>query len=364
MNELLEIIRRHKEKYPVMQVQDLVKLIYQNEFGPGHFVENPKQSMQRLEKEYLAEKELGRQIKHTDKRNNGKKESIGNGLCRYYLSGTDETELIILNRVFIHSANHRRGDEKNFEKKLKTVEAYLDEMSFGFSKEEYIAYIRKQKECGYPPVSHSEDYRKAYRPAYRVIEEKYVPFMKILAAVDKQQQKKPNLIIGIDGNAAAGKTTLAQCLMELYDGEVIHMDEFFLPGQLRTPMRMEEVGGNIHYERFIAEVVEGIRSGKAFEYRVFSCSDMNYTGVKRISNRKMLIIEGSYSMREDFREVYDCKIFLKLQEDVQKQRIMARNGKEMYEIFRDKWIPMENRYFEACKTEEICDLKVDSILGE
>ena len=50
--------------------------------------------------------------------------------------------------------------------------------------------------------------------------------MKILAVVDKQQQKKPNLIIGIDGNAAAGKTTLAQCLMELYDGEVIHMDEF------------------------------------------------------------------------------------------------------------------------------------------
>ena len=70
-------------------------------------------------------------------------------------------------------------------------------------------------------------------------------------------------------------------------------------------------------------------------------------------------------MREDFREVYDCKIFLKLPEDVQKQRIMARNGKEMYEIFRDKWIPMENRYFEAFQIADKASLvlRAEDLLG-
>lgn len=180
-------------------------------------------------------------------------------------------------------------------------------------------------------------------------------FHSLIAKIEELRQKKERLIIGIDGNAAAGKTTLAQRLLELYDCEVIHMDEFFLPEELRTFTRMEEIGGNVHYERFVAEVVEGIRSNAAFEYRVFSCHEMDYLGTKRISNRKMLVVEGSYSMREDFRSVYDYKIFLKIPRELQRQRIIERNGRQMYEIFRDKWIPMENRYFEAYKIEEACD---------
>lgn len=364
MNELLEIIRRHKEKYPVMQVQDVVKLIYQNEFGPGHFVENPKQSLERLQEEYMVQKELDGKQKSSDRKSTREAEKIGNGLCRFFLSGMKEEELTALNRVFVHSANCRKGNKSNFEKKLLAVEESFEMFSFSFTKEEYRTYVRRQKECGYPAVSHSEDYRNAYQPSYRVIEEKYVPFMKVFATVEKRQQKKPNLVLGIEGNAAAGKTTLAQCLFELYDCEVIHMDEFFLPEELRIPDRMEETGGNIHYERFTSEVIEGIRSREPFEYRVFSCSEMRYTQVKKISNRKMLVIEGVYSMREDFRSVYDCKIFMKLPVILQKQRIIDRNGIEMYEVFRDKWIPMENRYFEICNPEDVCDLKVDSIWGE
>ena len=32
------------------------------------------------------------------------------------------------------------------------------------------------------------------------------------------------------------------------------MDDFFLPMELRTAERLEEPGGNVHYERFSAEV--------------------------------------------------------------------------------------------------------------
>ena len=66
------------------------------------------------------------------------------------------------------------------------------------------------------------------------------------------------MVVGIDGMAAAGKTTLAAELADKFCGEVIHMDDFFLPFELRTAERLKEPGGNVHYERFIDEVVSKI----------------------------------------------------------------------------------------------------------
>ena len=33
-------IKYHLKKYPQMSTQDIVKLLYQNHFGPGHFIKN------------------------------------------------------------------------------------------------------------------------------------------------------------------------------------------------------------------------------------------------------------------------------------------------------------------------------------
>ena len=35
-----EILRDHFYKYPKMQIQDAVKLLFQSEFGPGHLLSN------------------------------------------------------------------------------------------------------------------------------------------------------------------------------------------------------------------------------------------------------------------------------------------------------------------------------------
>ena len=49
------------------------------------------------------------------------------------------------------------------------------------------------------------------------------------------------------------------------------MDDFFLPFELRTAERLKEPGGNVHYERFIDEVVSKLSAGEPFEYGVFRC---------------------------------------------------------------------------------------------
>ena len=343
-----------------MQPQDVYKLIYQNEFGPGHFIEEEETSLKRLVREYQS-------IQTRDRENTI--EPIGNGMCRYYLRGVGEDEVEMLNRVFVLTANRHQGEAESFERKLSAVIPLLAKMNFGFSKKEYVDYVRGQKEQNYPAVSHSEAYREAFHPAYRVIECRFAPYLKLFTELGKKEKANCRLVVGIDGNAAAGKTTLAQCLRELFDCECIHMDDFFLPPALRSEERLREIGGNIHYERFCDEVVRGVRSRQAFSYRVFSCSELSYVGRRKISNQRMLVVEGAYAMRENFRDIYDYRIFMKLSPGEQENRIIRRNGKEMWQMFREKWIPMENRYFQQLPVEEICDTileeeSIDSVWGE
>ena len=330
-----------------MQPQDLYKLVYQNEFGPGHFIENEQNSMARLAEEFAGVS--GRKGKSPI-------ESIGNGLCRYYLWGTKERELPMLNRIFVLTANGHKGTVDTFEKKLTAVGEMLPDLFFSFSPKEYFEFVRKQRQMNYPAVSHSKGYRNACLPAYRVVDERYAPWLSVFTEIAGKVKDNPRPVIGIDGNAAAGKTTLAESLTDVFDCECVHMDDFFLPPSLRTEERLQEVGGNVHYERFLEEIVRGIRSKEPFTYRVFSCHEMDYVGEKRISNRKMIVVEGAYSMRPEFRKLYDFKIFMKISEREQERRIVGRNGEEMWQVFRQRWIPMENRYFEALPIKELFDL--------
>ncbi|MCQ2551246.1 MAG: hypothetical protein MJ146_03535 [Clostridia bacterium] len=153
-------------------------------------------------------------------------------------------------------------------------------------------------------------------------------------------------LIIIDGKSGAGKTTYARSISD----NIVHMDDFFLPIDLRTKERLDEVGGNIHYERFKEEVVDKILKGQDFSYRIFNCKEMDYVGERHISCEKDIVIEGAYSMHPYFNwdslPIEKEVIFMDISDEEQEKRIRQRNGDLVWEIYRDKWIPMENRYFE------------------
>ena len=46
-----EYILEHLKRYPMMEIADMVKLLYQSEFGVGHMIKNPAASLERLERE-------------------------------------------------------------------------------------------------------------------------------------------------------------------------------------------------------------------------------------------------------------------------------------------------------------------------
>ena len=64
-------------------------------------------------------------------------------------------------------------------------------------------------------------------------------------------------MIALDECVLPEKTTLAGKMKERYSElAVIHMDDFFLQPQMRTPGRLSEPGGNVDYKRFCLEVID------------------------------------------------------------------------------------------------------------
>lgn len=167
-------------------------------------------------------------------------------------------------------------------------------------------------------------------------------------------------VIAIDGMAASGKSTLAQELAREYDGSIVHMDDFFLPVELRTSKRLEAPGGNVHYERFLKEVLPGIMQQIDFEYGIFDCRYMKVCGTRKIKGRGLVIVEGAYALRPEFRNMYDVTVFMKIDSDIQMERIVIRNGAEKAQMFKEIWIPMENRYFEAFDVEKASDVVIST----
>lgn len=337
------------ETHPKAQIQDYIKCLYQSEFGGGHMVENGEASLERLREEIAN---------LTDKQKRQPYfEPFCSEFCRMNLSVSKEVSPELINRIFVVSS---KGVPKTvwfrFEEEMRIFWELCREQSelFPFTAEELKAYLHEYCKQGYQPVSHSDIYRKAYEPAYRVIRKEYGRFLPLYVAVEKCLKEKGTVNVAIDGNSGAGKTEAARLLATLFDSNIFHADDFFLPLEKRTPERMAEVGGNMERERFREEICEKVREGKPFSYRPFNCSVMALGEPVEVEPKKVNIFEGSYSMHPELREYYDVTAFLAISSTEQEARILERNGRPMLRRFLEEWIPKENVYFEEMKVREAC----------
>ena len=174
--------------------------------------------------------------------------------------------------------------------------------------------------------------------------------------IEQRRGNKKPFLVAIDGGSASGKSTLGAALAEELQATLIHMDDFFLPMEMRTEERFAQPGGNVHWERVRAEVLEPIRQGKGPEYGVFDCSVMAVNKTVRADVRDVVIVEGAYSLHPMLREYFDLRVLVEVEESVQKERILRRNGEQMLRRFLTEWIPLERVYFEACAVKDCCHI--------
>lgn len=353
---MIEILNHHIQTHPHLLPQDAVKFCYQSAFGGGHLITDAARAANYLSAERAA---------LTPNTNIPAYEPLGNGLVRLNLASADVTPLsdAAILRVFAGDAAHvlaREDNDKRFSDLLGMLETLAAQGRTSFTADELAAYLTEYRAEGCPTVSHTDAYRTAYAPAYRVIEEASVRLLPLIDRIESLLAANADrtAVIAIDGHAASGKTTLAAQLSALYDCNVFHMDDYFLPFDKRTAARLAQPGGNVDYERFKVEVLDAILAGEDVTYSAFDCSAGTFLPPVTVQRKSTVIVEGSYAHHPYFEDAYDLRIALDITEDEQRRRILARNGEQMLRMFVERWIPMEHRYFEAFHIFENADMKL------
>lgn len=341
------------DRHPSVQPQDIVKMCYQAAYGAEHLLSDLKGARKYLEEEYAAAEAKDTELY----------ENISDNVCRMNLSAWKYTGMPLewLFRIFVNSVGIRNRSDP-FDQYLKEAGKAAEEGRLPFGAADWERYLEvygnRTPFYSARPVHHSPRYREAEKPAYRLADRRYTRLLPVLEKAARLAVPGRPCVIAIDGRAASGKSTMAQQLSAILDASVIRMDDFFLPPDLRTPGRYAQPGGNVHYERFLEEVVPYISVPECFSYRIFNCGKMDYDGSCHVESRQFRIVEGSYSCHPVFGRYASLTVHLEVEPREQTHRISLRNGEAMAEMFRKKWIPLEEEYFEAYRIREKADVIV------
>lgn len=337
-------------RYPQCEVNDCIKALYQAAFGCGHFVENEETARRWLQAELTQAQENAAPLT----------ESIGDRFARVHLSafracGADENTLA---RLFVLTSHEAPDETRNafFQIGLDTLVRMSREGALALNAQAVQERIAQYRDQGCPAQHHSQTFRNAYSPAYRVVRRDWAQLLPLMARMDALRRERGRVLIAIDGMSASGKSTLAQLLETVYATQALHMDDFFLQPHQRTPERFAQPGGNVDYERFGSEVLAPLRAGKAFDYRAYDCGTQTIRSPERRTAPQVAIVEGAYSLHPALADAYDLRVMLRIDKSAQRERILRRNGEYMLERFVNEWIPLEHRYFDATHIAQRCDM--------
>lgn len=345
-----QMLLGHAARFPQAELQDYFKYLYQSAFGCEHLAGDRQAAEERIRRE------AAESLPETDE----PVELLDGPYCRVSLGVLrDGLTPGTLAGLFCASAAHHPEGRETLEEKLRVL---LDVINAGEILPG-IAHaadaVEKWRGEGFPALHHSERFRSLYAPAYRVIRADYAGYLPVFAAIDRQMAGAGRVTVAIDGNCASGKSTLADLLQRVYGCGVFHMDDFFLRPEQRTEERYAEPGGNVDRERFFEEVLRPVCAGEDVSYRPFDCGTMRLQPPVSVPAGRLTVVEGAYCLHPDLRNAYTLRVFLRIDPELQMRRILARNGSRAAGMFRDRWIPLEQAYFDAFRPELVCDVCVD-----
>ena len=345
-----ERLVRHSQCYPGLQPTDVFKYLFQSALGCEHMVASEAKAIEYIRREYDAVTAEGAAdcLPRTER--------LDGGYTRVHLSCLDEgLTAETLGRLFCLSAVSEPNGREALEEKLQVARELAKAGEFPFSADAFEEALAVWRENGCPAVHHSRAFREAYRPAYRVIANRYAAFLSLFTRIDALM-RNGLAVVALEGGSASGKTTLSGILETVYGCTVFHADDFFLRPEQRTRERLSEIGGNLDRERLLSEVLKPLRRGEPIRYRRFDCSRGELESPVETLPKKLVVVEGAYSMHPELAGYYDFSVFLDIDPVYQRERILARNSPAFAERFFREWIPLEREYFSHTDVRNRCDL--------
>ena len=159
------VSQSHLNRYSQMQIQDMYKLLHQASLGSEHAVSNPESARRWLVRE-LAE--MGEGISEPLIDPISPDGQIVRVHLRPFISYGYDSNLLL--DAFIRTANEYRRNTQWLKQYWQDAFGVT-----GFSIRKMDEYFGALKEKDFPAVHHSAEYKKLYRPAYRVVSLAFVP---------------------------------------------------------------------------------------------------------------------------------------------------------------------------------------------
>ena len=145
----------HLKKYPLMQLEDKIKLIFQGVIGPNHLNCNKEMIVKRLNAEYESMKDICY--------NYDLIEDISDKYVRVYLKPYYEcfNDFDLLGELFVLSLK----EDKDYSLFIDKIKSLINDENKDFIEN----YLRSNY-----MISHSDIYKENYFPHYLVISKKYL----------------------------------------------------------------------------------------------------------------------------------------------------------------------------------------------
>jgi len=174
---IADLLTWHQQHYPLMQAQDVYKLLFQSAMGAEHLIENWDNAKQR----FFNECEDVRFDKDTAQLCDPV--SLDGEIVRLNLrKGLVNFSSEMLWDVFLQSV-------KTFNSDFKKLHGYWNEFinlvkkdMLSFDKSKVDQLHQKVMMNEFPVMHHSQKYREHYRPAYRIVN---IKFLNISGVVDE-----------------------------------------------------------------------------------------------------------------------------------------------------------------------------------
>ena len=182
------------------------------------------------------------------------------------------------------------------------------------------------------------------------------PVLKVLIP---QMINDTSVIISVDGCCGSGKTAMAHTLYKIFSCNIIHMDDYYLPFNMRQENWEQAVAGNMDLNRILKEVLLPACQRENIISRPYNVHSDSFGKEELLLPHKLTVVEGSYSQHPLLASSYTLKIFLTCSREVQIKRLKQREGSNCVS-FENRWIPMEENYFKRCNILEQSDLVIDT----
>ena len=185
---------------------------------------------------------------------------------------------------------------------------------------------------------------------------------------------KDIVTLGIDGLGGAGKSTVSEEIRGELEGRgihtlLLHIDDFIHPRKVRYDPAYPD--WQCYYDLqwrfgYITETLGRLKAGResSIDIELYDKdNDSYYTETCSVSGKTVVIAEGIFLQRKEYRGLFDITVYIDVPEEVRLNRVLKRdtyigNEQEITDKYSRRYFPAERRYFSEYHPDRTADFVI------